>query len=303
MRPSVLAYKRPDGLPEALSLLQTYGDEAKVLAGGQSLVPMLNLRLARPAVLVDIGRLSELRFIRPVPGGGAVIGALTTHRQIEFGGQVLGPAGVGVLSRSAPLIAHPPVRSRGTFGGSLAHADSLSEWCMLAVLLGATVTAAGPGGVRDIEAESFFYGFLTTALEADEIVTQVTFPRPAPAAALVETAYRHGDFAIVAAGVSLGSPGWPSSETRVVVGGAGPVPVRIPEAEQILASGPADDRLAQQAARAAAAAVDPPADGSATREYRRRLTAVLVRRAVAAAAAAGGPAARGPHAGQRESAA
>jgi aerobic carbon-monoxide dehydrogenase medium subunit len=281
MRPPVLDYKRPEGLPEAISLLQAHGDEAKVLAGGQSLVPMLNLRLAHPGVLIDIGRLSELRFLQPAAGGGAVIGALTTHRQLEFAGGLLGPAGLGVLSRTAPLIAHPPVRSRGTIGGSLAHADSLAEWCLLAVLLGARVTAAGPGGTRDIEAASLFQGFLTTALEPDEIITQVTFPVAAPAAALVETAYRHGDFAIVAAGAVLGP------DPRVVVGGVAPQPVRVAAAEQVLASGPPGEQLARAAGRAAAAAGDPPADGAATAEYRRRLTAVLVRRAVLAAAAAG----------------
>lgn len=292
MRPPVLDYKRPEGLQEALGLLSAYGDEAKVLAGGQSLVPMLNLRLARPAVLVDIGRLDGLRFMQPADGGGAVIGALTTHRQIEFAGHTLGPAGLGVLSRSAPLIAHPPVRSRGTIGGSLAHADSLSEWCMLAVLLGAKVTAVGPAGSRQIEAETFFQGFLTTALEPDEILTQVTFPAPAPWAALVETAYRHGDFAIVAAGVSLGGDREAGRRARVVVGGVAPMPVRVPEAEAILASGPFDERLAVEASRAAATAVDPHSDANATKEYRRRLTAVLVRRA--ATAAAMGPSLREP---------
>jgi aerobic carbon-monoxide dehydrogenase medium subunit len=288
MRPAALDYRRPEGLEEAVSLLGTYGDEAKVLAGGQSLVPMLNLRLARPAVLVDIGRLAGLRFLDPGDGGGAVIGALTTHREIEFAGRALGPAGLGVLSRAARLIAHPPVRSRGTIGGSLAHADSLSEWCLLAVLLGARITTVGPGGSRQIEAEQFFQGFLTTALEPDEIVTEVSFPAPAPAAALVETAYRHGDFAIVAVGVSLGDAslgdsGMDGRPARVVVGGVAAVPVRIPEAEQILASGPADERLAIEASLAAAAAVDPHSDSSATSEYRRRLTAVLVRRAITAA--------------------
>ena len=286
MRPPILDYRRPEGLAEALSLLQTYGDEAKVLAGGQSLVPMLNLRLARPGVLVDIGRLDDLRFLRPAEGGGAVIGALMTHRQIEFAGHILGLAGIGVLSRSATLIAHPPVRSRGTIGGSLAHADSLAEWCLLAVLLGARVTAAGPGGSRQIEAESFFHGFLTTALEPDEIVTHVTFPAPARSAALVETAYRHGDFAIVAAGVSLRNDGT-GRQARVVVGGVAPLPVRIPVAEQILASGPVDARLAMEASQAAAEVVEPHSDASATKDYRRRLTAVLIRRAVAVAMESG----------------
>lgn len=284
MRPPVLDYKRPDGLQQALGLLHTYGDEAKVLAGGQSLVPMLNLRLARPAVLVDIGRLGGLRFMQPAEGGGAVIGALTTHRQIEFAGHILGPAGLGVLSSSAALIAHPPVRSRGTIGGSLAHADSLSEWCMLAVLLGAKMTAVGAGGSRQIEAADFFQGFLTTALEPHEILTEVSFPVPARSAALVETAYRHGDFAIVAAGVSLARDGEAERRARVVVGGVAPTPIRIPEAELILASGRLDERLAVEASRAAAAAVDPHSDANATKEYRRRLTAVLVRRAATAAA-------------------
>jgi aerobic carbon-monoxide dehydrogenase medium subunit len=283
VRPPLLDYRRPDALPEALGLLAEFGDEAKVLAGGQSLVPMLNLRLARPAVLVDIGRLDGLRLLEPATGGGAVIGALTTHRQLEFAGPLLGPAGLGVLSRSARLIAHPPVRSRGTMGGSLAHADSLSEWCLLAVLLGARVTAVGAAGSREIEAEQLFQGFLTTALAPDEILTQVTFPDPAPAAALVETAHRHGDFAIVAAGVWLGRGPDGARRARVVVGGVSPVPVRIKESEEILASGPADERLAVEASLAAAAAVDPHSDANATKEYRRRLTAVLVRRAVLAA--------------------
>ena len=145
MKPAPFAYHRAHSVAEAVALLAELGDEAKILAGGLSLVPMMNFRLARPAALVDVSRLGGLSYLRADAADGLRIGALTTHRTVEISRDPAVLAGYGVLPRSARWIGHYPIRSRGTFGGSIAHADPASEWCLLAVLLGAKVVLNGPG--------------------------------------------------------------------------------------------------------------------------------------------------------------
>ena len=201
MKPAPFAYHRAHSVAEAVALLAELGDEAKILAGGLSLVPMMNFRLARPAALVDVTRIEGLSYLKADPQDGLRIGALTTHRAVETSRDPDVLAGFGVLPRSARWIGHYPIRSRGTFGGSIAHADPASEWCLLAMLLGAQVVLTGPRRQRTLPAAEFFEGYYSTAASLDEMITELWFPRPAPRAVLTEFAQRQGDFAVVAAAV------------------------------------------------------------------------------------------------------
>src|SRR6266576_98118 len=226
VKPAPFAYHRAEGVEQAVSLLAGLGDEAKILAGGQSLVPMMNLRLARPSALVDVTRIRGLSYLRAA-ADGLHIGALTPHRAIETTRDPAVTAGFGVLPRSARWIGHYPIRARGTFGGSIAHADPASEWCLLAVLLGAQVVLEGPGGQRTVPAAEFLQGYYTTDAAPDEMITEVWFPRAAGRAVLTEFAQRAGDFAIVAAAVRADIADGAVRSAGVVVGGVGPLPVRI----------------------------------------------------------------------------
>jgi carbon-monoxide dehydrogenase medium subunit len=282
VKPAPFAYHRAGSVAEAVALLAELGDEAKILAGGLSLVPMMNFRLARPTALIDITRIEGLSYLRAgQPGDGLRIGALTTHRAVETSRDPAVLGGYGVLPRSARWIGHYPIRSRGTFGGSIAHADPAAEWCLLAVLLGAQVVLAGPRGRRDVPAAEFFQGYYTTAAGPDEMVTELWFPRPAPRAVLTEFAQRQGDFAIVAAAVCADIEDGLCRDGRVVLGGVGPLPVRVDAAP--LAGQPADERTWRAMGEHAASQIDPPDDTHGSGEYRRRLTATLVARALAEA--------------------
>ena len=281
MKPAPFAYHRVDTVQDAVERLGELGPEAKVLAGGQSLVPMMNFRLARPAALVDITRTHELRGMRR-SGDVLRIGALTTHAEVEDAGAEL-DGGYELLRRAAAWVGHAPIRARGTFGGSLAHADPSAEWCMVAVALGATIEVAGPAGMRELPVEDFLLGYFTTALQADEVLTAVRFPAPCRRGAIEEFARRHGDFAIVAVVVTVQENGAP----RVVIGGVDEVPVRARDAERIVAEAGADPDCFADAGRAAAAEIEPTSDLHGSAGYRRELTAVLVRRALAGAVADG----------------
>ena len=226
MKPAPFAYHRAHSVGEAVALLAELGDEAKILAGGLSLVPMMNFRLARPSALIDVTKIAGLSYLR-ADGEGLRIGALTTHRTVETSRDPAVTGNFGVLPRSARWIGHYPIRSRGTFGGSIAHADPASEWCLLAVLLGAQVVLTGPGGRRDVPAAEFFQGYYTTVANPDEMITELWFPRPEPHAVLTEFAPRQGDFAVVAAAVALDVRGGVCRSGRVVLGGVGPRPVQV----------------------------------------------------------------------------
>jgi CO/xanthine dehydrogenase FAD-binding subunit len=269
VKPAAFTYHRAHTIAGAVGLLAELGDEAKVIAGGQSLVAMMNFRLARPEHLIDIGRIPGLGTITR-DGPALRIGALVTHRAVETAD--LGP-GFRVLSDAMRWVGHLPIRTRGTVGGSVAHADATAEWCLLAVLLDARIVVEGPAGRREIPATDFFQGVFTTALEPDELIVEVVFPRPAPRAALAEFAERQGDFAIVAAAVDLDA-------ARVVLGGVAPVPLRVPDAEGVLAAAGAPAEVGA----AAAAAVEVRDEPGASAHYRRALTRTLVERACAEAA-------------------
>jgi carbon-monoxide dehydrogenase medium subunit len=281
VKPASFAYHRASSVPEAVALLGELGDEAKILAGGLSLVPMMNFRLARPTDLVDVTGIPDLSYLR-ADGDVLRIGALTTHRAIETTADPAVLADYGVLPRAARWIGHYPIRSRGTFGGSIAHADPAAEWCLLAMLLGARVVLHGPDGQRTVPAAEFFDGYYTTAAAPDEMITEVWFPRPAGRAVLTEFAQRAGDFAIVAAAVLADIADGTLQAVDVVVGGVGPLPVRIGSGS--LAGQPAGPQTWRAAGELAAAQVEPSSDTHGSAEYRKRLTATLVERALAQAA-------------------
>ena len=284
MKPAPFAYYRAHSIAEAVGLLAELGDEAKILAGGLSLVPMMNFRLARPAALVDVTRIEGLNYLRADPAGqdGLRIGALTTHRAVETSRDPAVRAGFGVLPRAARWIGHYPIRSRGTFGGSIAHADPASEWCLLAVLLGAQVILAGPQCQRTVPAAEFFQGYYSTAASPDEMITELWFPRATPRAVLTEFAQRQGDFAIVAAAVSADIEDGLCRSGRVVLGGVGPLPVEV-NADALAGQSAAGDTWRAMGEHAASQ-VDPPEDTHGSGEYRRRLAVTLVERALAEAA-------------------
>jgi carbon-monoxide dehydrogenase medium subunit len=272
--PAAFDYTRASSVEEALTLLTSNGEDAKLIAGGHSLLPLMKLRLAAPSVLVDIGRLSELSYVRDA-GDQVAIGALTRHRDLEIN---------DVLRTHVPLLAHvagqvgdPQVRHRGTIGGSVAHGDPASDLPAACLALGATFHVVGPGGERDIPATEFFQGFLETALGPDEILTEITVPKVTGTGWSFQKFNRRAqDWAIVGvAAVGGATPG-------VALINMGPVPLRASAVEAAMASGAAPT----EAATHAADGLDPPADLNATPEYRRHLAQVLVRRALEEAASA-----------------
>jgi carbon-monoxide dehydrogenase medium subunit len=283
VKPPPFAYHRAGTVDEVVSLLTELGDEAKILAGGQSLVALMNFRLARPSALIDINRIPGLAYV--IDDDMLRIGALARHRDIERYPRTLG--GLGVLPRAARWVGHYPIRAQGTFAGSIAHADPSAEWCMLAVLLDAEIVVAGPRGHRSVVAGDFFLGFLDTALGPDEMVVEVRFPRRPDAAGMQEFARRHGDFMVAGAAVAFDVRGGRCTNARVVLGGVASTPVRVAEAERMLEGQVPGDEVFAEAGRAAARVIDPPTDVHGTSDYRRKLAAVLVRRAADEAMAHG----------------
>jgi aerobic carbon-monoxide dehydrogenase medium subunit len=279
VKPAPFAYHRVHSVGEAVALLGELGDEAKILAGGLSLVPMMNFRLARPSALIDVTRVEGLSYLRAE--NGLRVGALTTHRMVETCRDPAVLGDYGVLPRSARWIGHYPIRSRGTFGGSIAHADPASEWCLLAVLLDARVVLTGPQGQRAVPAAEFFQGYYTTVASPDEMITELSFPHPAPHAVLTEFAPRQGDFAVVAAAVTLDVVDGVCPAGRVVLGGVGAQPVQVETG--VLTGQPAVPATWQAMGEYAATQIDPAEDTHGSSEYRRRLTATLVARALAEA--------------------
>ncbi len=271
-------------MEQASEQLTELGDDAKLLAGGQSLVPMMNFRLVRPSALVDITGIPDLRYIEPHDSEGLKIGALTPHRWVEEmeDPDLLG--GFSVLKRGARWVGHYPIRTLGTFGGSIAHADPSAEWCMLAMLLDAEIVVAGSGGERVIPASDFFHGFFMTALEPNEMIVEVHFPEPAPHAAMQEFARRAGDYAIVSAAAALDVSDRKCRSARVVLGGVADVPLRVSEAERVLEGADISREAFEEAGWEAAKVIDPPSDIQGTADYRRDLSAVLIRRALTEAA-------------------
>jgi aerobic carbon-monoxide dehydrogenase medium subunit len=285
MKPATFRYHAPKTTQEAVTLLADVAkDDGRVLAGGQSLVPTMAFRMARPNHLVDINGVSELARLG-VEGDRLVIGAGVRHA--AFHRPVTdGPLG-GLLSFVVRHIAHYPIRTRGTFCGSIANADPASEWCLTAVTLGAEMKAQSIRGIRAIAADDFFVGIMTTALAEDELLTEVRLPLgPADGkCGFYEFSRRAGDYAIAMALVTYRTSEGVIVEPRVGVGGAEPQPRRISEAEAVLAGKPPGADAFRAAADAAAAAVDAMADNQASAEFRRDLVRTVTRRALERAAA------------------
>ena len=279
MKASAFEYVRVSSVDEAVTQLAELGDEAKVLAGGQSLVPLLNLRLANPAYLVDINRIGELNFI--ANGSGIRVGAVARHRDVERSELVAraNPLLVAALRR----VGHAAIRNRGTIGGSVAHADPAAELPVILVALDGEIEARSARGARTIAAADFFDGFLTTTLQPDELLTEVTFPAlPAGSGwSIQEFSRRSGDFGVVTVAVTLaaGSNG-AISEARVAFGGVAGTAVRASSAEAALTGQTPSAELWKAAGQEAAAVLDPPGDLHSTPEHRRHLAAVLTERAL-----------------------
>jgi carbon-monoxide dehydrogenase medium subunit len=276
-------YEAPTTVAEAIGLLAEHLDEASVLAGGQSLIPLLALRLARPAVLIDINGVDELSGVSATDGWVS-IGAMTREYAAEESKTVADT--VPLLAAALPLIGHDAIRSRGTIGGSLAHADPAAELPAVARALDAEFVVRGPSGERVIPATGWFEGYLTTSRRPDELLLEVRFPaaRRGTGVSFQEVARRHGDFAIVGLATSLVMSGDVISEARLAFAGLSDVPVRAAAAEDLLAGERPSAELFEEAARLATGDADPPADLHGSSEYRKAVAGALVRRGLRAAA-------------------
>ncbi len=284
MKPPSFAYARPDGLAGALDLLAQHGADARPLAGGQSLIPMLSLRLARPGLLVDLGRIAELAQLT-VQDGRLVAGAMVRQRQIER--DPLVAEHLPLLAAATRLIGHPSIRNRGTLGGSLAHADPSAEYPAVALALDAELVVRGPGGERVVPARDFFLGPFTTALAENELLVAVRFPLPSTRTgwAIEEVARRHGDFALAGAVALLerGADGT-CAGAAVALFGVASRPVRATATERVLIGHAVTDETLREAAARAVEAIDEPlSDVHGSAAYRQRVTPAVVRRALEAA--------------------
>jgi carbon-monoxide dehydrogenase medium subunit len=305
MKPPRFEYAAPTTVAEAVSLLKQHESEAKLLAGGQSLMPLLNMRLARPGVLIDLGKVAGLSYIRetdaPSTGLRAVmlaIGAMTTKRTVEDSAVV--KSRQPLLHAATLLIGHAQIRNRGTVGGSMAQADPAAEYPAAAVALDAELRAAGPNGERTIKAGDFFVSYLTTALDPAEILTEVRFPALAKNTgwSIAEVSRRHGDFAMTGVALTVALDAGHCSGARIVLFGVGGTPVRARAAEQVVnGQKPSDKLFEQAAAKVNDDITEPLSDIHASAEYRRHLAQVLTRRALAEAvtrAAGANPAGASP---------
>ena len=285
MKPAPFDYAAPDTLEEVLSLLHQYGDEAKILAGGQSLIPVLNFRLARPAVLIDINRVPRLDHIEPGGDGDLTLGARVRQCKLEGHGEIARTT--PLLHAAVPYIAHPQIRNRGTVGGSLAHADPAAELPAVAVALGASLRLASASGDRWVEAREFYKGLFQTELEPQEALIEVRFP-PAPAGcgwAFDEVARRHGDYAQagLAALITLDSEGL-CTRARLTFFSVGETPMEASRAaDTLLGTVPTAEAIAEAAEVAAGQEIDPSTDIHSSADFKRHLCRVLTRRVVKAA--------------------
>lgn len=283
MKPAPFKYYAPATVDEALARLAEHGWDAKVLAGGQSLIPMMNFRLAQPAVIIDLNSISDLFYVQPTRDGGVRVGAMTRQRQVERDPLIAEVA--PMIHEAMPKIAYPQIRSRGTFGGSIAHADPSAELVAASVALdGQFLLRRKRGGERWVPAAEFFVGLFTTVLEPDELLLEIRLP-PMPKRggwSFLEVARRHHDFALVgvAAVVRLDGKG-DCEQTRLVYFSVGDGPVEAHQAAAVLqGQKPTPEAIREAAETAGDTDVDPQSDINASAEYRRHLVKVLGRRAL-----------------------
>jgi carbon-monoxide dehydrogenase medium subunit len=276
-------YEAPETVSEAVELLSEHLDEASVLAGGQSLIPLLALRLAHPAVLIDINGVDGLSGVSTTDGQ-VVIGAMTREYVAEESATVA--VAVPLLAAALPLIGHEAIRSRGTIGGSLAHADPAAELPAVARALDAEFVVRSASGERVIPAADWFEGYLTTSRRPDELLVEVRFPAAGRGTGISfqEVARRHGDFAVVGLAASLTLSDGAISDARLAFSGVSDVPVRAVGAEDLLVGERPSADLFDEAARRATEDIDPPADLHGSSDYRKKVAAALVRRGLRAAA-------------------
>ena len=277
MKLSPVDYEAPGTVAEALDLLAEHEDEASVLAGGQSLIPLLALRLAQPAVLIDINGVEGLSGVS-VTDGWVTIGATTREYMAEESATIAEL--VPLLAAALPLIGHEAIRSRGTVGGSLAHADPAAELPAVARALDAEFVVRGPSGERVVPAADWFEGYLTTSRGPAELLTEVRFlaARPGTGTSFQEVARRHGDFAMVGLATSVTLNAGTITDARLAFAGVSDVPARATAAEELLEGERPTAELFDEAARVAAADIDPPSDLHGSAEYRKKVAAALVRR-------------------------
>ena len=282
MKPTAFDYFRPSSLEEALQQLAACGDGAKLIAGGQSLGPMLNMRLAMPSALIDLNDLTELAYVRD-EGGRLSIGALTRHDQIAESALV--QTRCPLLAQAAKTIGHYAIRQRGTIGGSLAHADPAAQLPLIAVTLGAEIEIARHGGSRRVPASGFFQSVMATALAPDEIIRCVHFPTVTvnEGASFQLFNRRHGDYAIVAIAATVALEGERVARSRVGISGVGPTPQSLDEIVRPFTGRTGSAAWAAEVARAIRAAVSPEDDPRMPAVYRKELTQTLVERALSRA--------------------
>lgn len=282
MIPAQFDYVAPSTLEEALDALRNGGDDAKIIAGGQSLLPVLRMRLNAPDLVIDLGKIESLRGVRD-DGDAIVIGAMTTHHDVQHDPLVREHA--LLISKAETEVADPQVRHRGTFGGALAHADPAGDLGAPALALDAQFVVAGSGGTRTIEAADFFVDLFTTAMEEQEILTEIRIPKRSGWGAHYEKFVRVAhQWPIVAVAAAVKVDGGTISEARVGLTNMGSTPLRARAVEEALVGQPATDDAVRAAAAAAAEGTDPPSDLNGDADYRRHLATVLTRRAVLAAA-------------------
>jgi CO/xanthine dehydrogenase FAD-binding subunit len=289
MKPAPFEYIAPTSLEEAIEALVAANGDGKVMAGGQSLIPLLNFRMARPSLVVGLQNIPGLSFIDD-RGSTVVIGALTRHADVERSSIVASK--LPVMSAAMPHVAHLAIRNRGTIGGSIAHADPAAEHPMLAVFYDATIRVQGPKGRRDIPAERLFCGALMTSLDPDEIVREIEYPILSShnGWGFEEVARRFGDFALGCVAVSLERRGGLIRDARVAIMGVDETPRRLRDAEAVLCDAPGDTAVFRKFSESVRTAVSPPSDIHVSSDYRRALIGSLAERGVAAAwsRAAGG---------------
>jgi len=282
MKPAAFEYIVSDSVDRAVASLAQAGGDAKIIAGGQSLVPMLNFRLLRPSVLVDINRIPDLAYVRE-DGNVIRVGALTRHHQLETSPLIA--AHFPVLSEAMAHVAHLAIRNRGTIGGSLSHADPAAELPMMALLLDAELRIVSSAATRTVAARDFFRDALSVDLAEDEIVTEIVLPKLPPNTGwgFEEVARRSGDFALAAVAVTLALSDGRIAQARIAMTGVAPTARRVAEAERLLIGQRLDDGVGSDVIEAVRAAAEPPTDLHASSDYRRHLVGVLAARALAAA--------------------
>jgi CO/xanthine dehydrogenase FAD-binding subunit len=280
VKPAPFAYDAPEELGEVLALLAEHGDDAMLLAGGQSLMPLLNLRLAQPARLIDLNRVAGLAFVRADDDGALRIGATARQRALET--STVAGMGWPLLADALGWVAHPAIRNRGTVGGSLAHADPAGELAVACAALDARLHLRSHRGTRTVGWRDFWLGYYTTCRQPDELLVEIELPALATGTgwAFAEYARRHGDFALGGAAVLVSTENGRCREARIALLGAGDRPLRAEAAERALAGTTLDAASAAEIAELAVAEIDPAGDAIADGDYRRRLIAAMVRRAL-----------------------